>query len=75
MTVGKGLPAALPAGSYTITLTSGLVSDAIVNNVRQFLGEDASCVADFEVAPGQTAVTVLATFDKGACSADVDSSP
>ena len=74
MTVGKGLPAALPAGSYTITLTSCCFRRDREQRAP-VPGEDASCVADFEVALGQEAVTILATFDKEACSADVNPSP
>ncbi len=70
--VDTGLPKTLPAGAYTLTLTSRYGSDVIVNVLPQVGGEDARCVAEFSVAAGQVVVNVRSTFDKGACSIDVE---
>lgn len=72
-----GLPAVLSPGAYTLTLTSNVASDVIVNGVRPTgpTGpEDARCVTIFTVAPGQAAVDVSAVFDTGSCTIKVASS-
>lgn len=68
LVIGGGLPATLPAGDYTLTLSSRLVSDAILNGVRQVGPIDATCSIDFTVAPGQGSIGAHGSFDNDACS-------
>ena len=66
--IDGGLPARLPAGDYTLTLSSRVVSDVIVNGVRQMGAVGATCSADFTVMPGQDSVGAQGSFEGDTCS-------
>ena len=70
LVIGGGLPATLPAGDYTLTLSSRVVSDAILNGVRQVGPIDATCFTDFTVAPGQGSIGAHGSFESDACSVE-----
>ena len=69
-----GLPPTLPTGRYTVTLTSKLVSDVVLNGVRQIGPDAATCAAAFIVTPGQASVSVDAEFDFDTCAAALKAS-
>ena len=64
----RGLPSALAAGKYTLTLTYRAVSDAIVNGHRQMGAVAASCSVDFVVSSGQESVNAHGRFNRDECS-------
>jgi hypothetical protein len=66
--IDGGLPLTLPAGDYTLTLSSRVVSDAILNGVRQMGPVGATCAADFTVVPGQNSVRAQGLFEGNTCS-------
>ncbi len=68
LVIDEGLPATLALGDYTLTLTSYVVSDVIVNNEPPQESLDASCSADFTVAPGQLPIFARGTFQADECS-------
>jgi len=61
-----GLPATVPAGTYTLTLSSVMVSDAVLNGKRQFGPADATCSATLNVR-GDQPIRIEGMFDKGSC--------
>ncbi len=67
----EGMPGTLPLGAYTLTLTSYVVSDVIVNNQPPQESLDTTCSADFTVAVGQLPIFALGTFQAEDCSVDV----
>lgn len=70
--VGAGLPATLPAGDYTLSLTSYVLSDALVAGGGRPLGPiAATCSAHFIVAPGQASVSGHGSFDQDTCSVTI----
>lgn len=71
--IGAGLPATLPSGDYTLTLSYNPVSDALVaNGGRGQLGPaHAMCSAEFTVAPGQALLSADGSFDRSTCSIEI----
>ena len=67
-----GLPSTISAGTYTLTLSSVMVSDAILNGVRQLGPADATCSATLHVR-GDRPIRVQGLFDKGSCEVGVSS--
>lgn len=61
-----GLPDSVPVGTYEVTMTSKLVSDAITNGQRQIGPVDATCSASIE-ATADRSIIVLGAFDDGSC--------
>jgi hypothetical protein len=65
-----GMPTTIPAGTYTLTLSSVMVSDAIINGVRQFGPADATCSTTLNVR-GDQPIRIEGMFDKGSCEVGV----
>lgn len=61
-----GLPSTIPIGIYTLTLSSYMISDAILNGVRQEFGPDAICWTSRTVRSDQP-LRIVGTFDGDAC--------
>lgn len=66
----EGLPRRIPAGSYTLTLSSVHVSDSVANGIRELEATDATCSATFDVR-GDQPILIQGTFDKGSCEVGV----
>ena len=61
------LPSVIPAGTYTLTLWSVLVSDVgVVNGAREFGPTDATCSNRLDVR-GDHPIRVQGTFDQSSC--------
>ena len=71
LVAAEGLPSTIPAGTYTLTLSSVLVSDEIVNGVRQLGPTDASCSTTLNVR-GDKPIRIEGTFDDGSCEVGVN---
>jgi len=67
----EGLPATIPAGTYTLTLSSVMVSDLVLNGERQFGPTDATCATTLDVR-GDQPIRIQGTFDKGSCEVQVN---
>lgn len=70
LAAADGLPSKLAAGSYTLTLSSVMVSDAILNGVRQFGPADATCSTTL-IVRGDQPIRIQGMFDKGSCEVGV----
>jgi hypothetical protein len=70
--VANGLPSRIPAGTYTLSLSSVMVSDLIANGVRQLGPADATCSAKLDVS-GPERIHIRGLFDKGSCEVTVTS--
>jgi hypothetical protein len=68
----NSLPRYLSAGTYTLILSSVMVSDVIVNGARQLGPTNATCSAQFDVSSAEP-IRIQGLFDQGSCEAGVGS--
>lgn len=71
LVAGIGLPATIPSGTYTLTLSSAHVSDDVINGVRQLESTDATCSTTIKVR-GDHPVRIQGLFDMGSCEVVVE---
>jgi hypothetical protein len=74
ITGDQGLPPSIPAGPYAIRMWVQLVSDEVLNGVRQMGPVATSCADTFRVSSGQSSVDVHVAFGSDSCETIVDGS-
>ena len=67
-TPGAGLPTTLDPGDYTVTASARRNPDALGGGIGDPGPVDATCTANFSVAPGDDVMVVSVTFGTGACT-------